>query len=588
METGSNILQNTGNAGLAYGTAGTNATAAPVGELKVDNTGFDTLARYSFLKKKDAYDADIKAQQDMFKAARELDLSTGDLLDVDKNELVNKYIPKIQDYLTKNPYSLSPRNATEIKQNMEIKRLIDDFKSAKSKGQVRAALKPQIDKEIANDPKNREDKTTWYNPQFGKPLVTVNPYQKLYNFDYTTLAGAPEAIKTDKYDGTAVKKEYTQESNLRTTYDNTLSKLNDGSDKEFQNYIDQSYNDYLDVNDKVILQRQRLLQQAAATDNVAQKAMLTANAEKIKPFYSTDINTYNNYATDYNTIQSKKDNPVLLPLISSDKPLTKEQFAIVNSVNKNVKQAKYEESQSISDIWKQQQEDYLKLKALAEKKTSDKTQVENIAAQVLLPFIPQQGDYQMQFEEAKKNGKTYNKIATSNDALSGIHIRGQKKGNVSGTAFEVNKNGITETIGIVDGKFYKYNTQDKLWDPADNQKISIDDLLITKFKPSNNAVFSGAELEKGKLKLQYVVEDPADKNKSLNKDVYVDRMTALKNIADKQNQYDVTVEYLRNNGITNLNDDAQFNKAVELITSKSSPTIDENKPKTAKKKLPGT
>lgn len=538
METGTQILQNTGNANLAYGTGGGLGTGAPTGVLDINkDNGFDTLARYQMLKKKEEYDAMKNEADALYKSAKELDLSTDALLENDRKELVDNFIPKITNYLIAHPYALNPKTPEQIKENIEIKKYIDDFKDAKAKAQVRYTLKPSVDKAIAENVNDREGMASWYNPQFEKPLGYVTPYKKLYNFDWNTLKGDSESTALDVYDGNnKIKTAKSIDTNLNTTFSKVLSKVNEG-DKNFNNYVNDLYNSYLDAN-SMVLQEKAALVQAGKPEEAA----------KVKPYLSSEINVANNYITDYNTLHPN--NPK--PLFPVDKPLNKTQFALLNGVIANVKQDKIATKEELSDIYEQ----YTKL-VTASKRASSKgvsRDAQDYAVSALTPFIREPNEILDMYDNPDS--------VYVNEAVANKPIYFNEK---PYPKIEVHKKG-NRVFAKVDGKIIEYNGND--WVEVESAKVkplSIDDKIIKGQAPSGG-VFKEATLDGDKIKLTYEVKDEKGAGKEVP--VYVNRMDYLKGIADSKGGFDATMNWFEENNITNLNDDAQFQKAIRLIIGK--------------------
>lgn len=565
METGSQLLQNTGNANLAAGTANGLGTAAPTGVLDINkDNGFDTLAKYQMLKKKDEYDAMKKEADALYESAKQLDLSTDALLENDRKELTDKYIPKITNYLIAHPYALNPKTQEQIKENIEIKKYIDDFKDAKSKAQVRYTLKPNVDKAIAENTTDREGMASWYNPQFEKPLGYVTPFKKVYSFDWKTLKGDNEEATLDVYDknNSKIKTKNSINTNINTTFSKVLSKYDEG-DKNFNNYIGDLYNSYLDANSMVLQEKDALIQQGKPEE-----------AAKLKPYLSSEINVANNYITDYNTLHPND----VKPLFPTDKPLNKKELALLNGVIANVKQDKISKTEDLSDLYKFDQEQYTKL-ATASKKASSKgasRDAQDYAVSALTPFVREPNEV---LDMYNNPDSTY---INETQAGKPIYFNSKDYPNTP-----VHKKG-NRVFAKVDGKIIEYNGKD--WVKVESAKVkplSIDDKIIKGEAPSGG-VFKEAVLDGDKIKLVYSVKGENGQT-APDIDVYVNRMDYLKGIADSKGGFDATMNWFEDNGITNLNDDVQFQKALRLIMEQpEGPPPSANGAKPTKKKLPGT
>ena len=538
METGSQLLQNTGNANLAAGTANGLGTAAPTGVLDINkDNGFDTLAKYQMLKKKDEYDAMKKEADALYESAKQLDISTDALLENDRKELTDKYIPKITNYLIAHPYALNPKTPEQIKENIEIKKYIDDFKDAKSKAQVRYTLKPSVDKAIAENTTDREGMSAWYNPQFEKPLGYVTPFKKVYNFDWNTVKGGDEEATVDVFDGNnKIKTAKTINTNLNTTFSKVLAKVNEG-DKNFNNYIGDLYNSYLDANSMVLQEKAALIQQGKNDE-----------AAKLKPYLSGEINVANNYITDYNTLHPNTP----LPLFPTDKPLTKTQLAQLNGVIANVKQDKISTKQDISSIYVFDENARTAREEAIRDGGSEKDMGEGYLVSAVTNFIPKPS---VEMEMYNNPDSVYINEDQANNQQVLFNDKHYAK-------VEVHKKG-ERVFAKVDGKLIEY-TGGKWSEAKSNMPLSIDDNIIKRMAPQGST-YKSATLNGDKIRLTYT---PKSENGQTPKDidVYVNRMDYLKGIGDSIKGYDATIRLLEKNGINNLNDDAQFAKAVQLIS----------------------
>lgn len=561
METASQILSNTGNANLAYGTANGLGTAAPTGVLDIGkDNGFDTLARYQMLKKKDEFDAMKKEADELYKSARDLDLSTDKLLEIDRTEIVNNYIPKITEYLTKHPYSLNPKTPEQVKENIEIKKLIDDFKDAKAKAQTRYVLKPNVDKAIAESVDDRDGMSSWYNPQFDKPLGYVTPYKKLYKYDKGLSKGDDETTSLEFYEPDGkTKTDRSITTNLATTY-NKANSLLDGTDKNLNKYVDDNYNAYLDANALVLEEKASLIQQGKPDE-----------AEKVQPYLGREINAANNYITDYNTLHPK--NPI--PLFSIDKPLDKKGLFLLENIINNVKQTKISEGKGVSEFYNlEQREELARLKAELSSK-GGKAGAQDYIVNAVTTFIPQPSAEQEMYDNPDS---TY---------INETQAKGQKVkfGNTEYPNVEVHKKGERVFAKIGD-KLIEYNGSE--WVEANkNKPLSIDDKILKGLAPAGG-VFKEAKLEGNKLKLIYSVKGEGNRP-GTDIPVYVNRMDYLKGIADTAGGFNATMDLLEQNQITDLNDDIQFQKAIDLVLAKPSKQTGAQGTKSpTKKKLPGT
>ena len=538
METASQILQNTGNANLAYGTGGGLGTAAPVGVFDIGkDNGFDTLAKYQMLKKKDEFDAMKKEADELYKSARELDLSTDKLLEIDRTELVDNYIPKIKDYLIKNPYALNPKTPEQIKQNLEIKRLIDDFKDAKAKAQTRYVLKPQVDKAVAESVDDREGMTSWYTPQFDKPLGYVTPYKKLYKYDKELSKGGDETTEVEVYDPNGTTKTNRAiTTNLATTY-NKANSLLDGTDKNITKYVDDTYKAYLNANALVLEEKANLIQQGKPEE-----------AEKIQPYLTREINAANNYITDYNTLHPKTP----IPLFSTDKPLDARGLFILENIIANVKQTKISENKSVSEFHTEEQRAELARLKAELSASNGGSESQGYIVNALTTYYPSDSEEIKMYNNATDKYKNEDKtggqpVFFDEKPYPNQEVRYDKE---TGRVF----------TKIPSGKLLEYIGNS--WVEAKQSKeISIDDKILKNYAPKDG-IFKEAKLDGNRLKLTYTVKGDKGDNEVY---VFVNRMDYLKNIADNKGGYDATMTWLKSKGITNLNDDAQYYKAVELI-----------------------
>lgn len=542
METGSQILNEKGDPALAYGSAGTPSTAAPIGILDFDNNVFNTLNTHVFLKNKEEYEQKKKDIDQMYQSAKDLDLATDKLLDVDRQILVQDYIPKITNYLKEHPYALNPKTPAQIKENMEFKQILDDFKVAKAKAQVRYAAKPTIDQDIVSDPASADDKRAWYDKQFNTPFAYINPYQKVYKFDQKTLAGPDEEIGLEYYDGIKKKTDKIK-SNLNTTINNAYRKLEEG-DKAYNKYIDDTYDSYLKAYTATELQRKELAS-AGQTDE----------ANKILPFATREINAANNYIAEWNKFNPGK---TPIPQFDPTKPLTKEQFAILGAMQ-GVKQEKIDNKVEMSDFYKLNAE----LQAAKERvqSGSSKAAPEDYLVYGLSPFMLK--GIAKEYEESKvrygQNTQTMPKVA--------LKIKSDDKP-------EMIENAPVRIIGTgekrkavylhTDGKYYVYEPTKGMWYPDESYDptISVDDKVIKSYLPAT-AVDVVATLDKGRIKLTYKERD-GDKSKA----IFISPNEYMKNISDFSGSYNETHKLLEKIGALDLNQPEDFRKAVDYIQNK--------------------
>ena len=565
METASQILQNTGNANLAYGTGGGLGTAAPVGVFDIGkDNGFDTLAKYQMLKKKDEFDAMKKEADDLYNAALKIDLSTNELLDIDRKELQDKYIPKVTELLLKYPHALKPRTPEEMKQNLEVQKAIDEFKDFKAKSQTRYVIKPKVDKDIAENVDDRESMNSWYAPQFEKAGGYITPFKKLYKYDKALSKGEDETTKLALYDAngtTKTDREIT--TNLATTY-NKSNSIADGNDSNVNKYIKDNYDAYLKANAMVLEEKANLVQQGKLEE-----------AEKIQPYLIREINAANNYITDYNTLHPNK----IIPLFSTDKPLDPRGLFILENIIANVKQTRISEDPNLSDKYKfeqaeNQREELVRLKAeLAASNGGNESQ--GYIVNALTTYYPSDSEEIKMYNNATDKYKNEDKtggqpVFFDEKPYPNQEVRYDKE---TGRVF----------TKIPSGKLLEYIGNS--WVEAKQSKeISIDDKILKNYAPKDG-IFKEAKLDGNRLKLTYTVKGDKGDNEVY---VFVNRMDYLKNIADNKGGYDATMTWLKSKGITNLNDDAQYYKAVELILANPDKGAQPQGAKPTKKKLPGT
>jgi len=560
METASQILSNTGNANLAYGTGGGLGTAAPVGVFDIGkDNGFDTLAKYQMLKKKDEYDAEKKYYDDLYNAALKIDLSTNELLDIDRKELQDKYIPKVTELLLKYPHALKPRTPEEMKQNLEVQKAIDEFKDFKAKSQTRYVIKPKVDKDIAENVDDRESMNSWYAPQFEKAGGYITPYKKLYKYDKELSKGGDETTEVEVYDPNGTTKTNRAiTTNLATTY-NKANSLLDGTDKNLNKYVNDTYKAYLNANALVLEEKANLVQQGKPEE-----------AEKIQPYLTREINAANNYITDYNTLHPKTP----IPLFSTDKPLDPRGLFLLENIISNVKQTKISENKDVSEFYTQsQREELARLKSALSSK-STKAGAQDYIVNAVTTFVPQPSAEQEMYDNPDS---TY---------INETQAKGQKV-KFDKTEYpnvEVHKKGERVFAKIGD-KLIEYNGSE--WVEANkNKPLSIDDRILKGYAPAGGT-FKEAKLEGNKLKLIYSTKGEGNKE-GTDIPVYVNRMDYLKGIADTAGGFNATMDLLEQNQITDLNDDIQFQKAIDLVLAKSSKVAQPQGAKPTKKKLPGT
>ena len=565
METASQILQNTGNANLAYGTGGGLGTAAPVGVFDIGkDNGFDTLAKYQMLKKKDEFDAMKKEADDLYNAALKIDLSTNELLDIDRKELQDKYIPKVTELLLKYPHALKPRTPEEMKQNLEVQKAIDEFKDFKAKSQTRYVIKPKVDKDIAENVDDRESMNSWYAPQFEKAGGYITPFKKLFKYDKELSKGGDETTEVEIYDPngtTKTKRAIT--TNIFTTY-NKANSIADGNDANINKYIKDNYDAYLKANAMVLEEKANLVQQGKLEE-----------AEKIQPYLIREINAANNYITDYNTLHPNK----IIPLFSTDKPLDPRGLFILENIIANVKQTRISEDPNLSDKYKfeqaeNQREELVRLKAeLAASNGGNESQ--GYIVNALTTYYPSDSEEIKMYNNATDKYKNEDKtggqpVFFDEKPYPNQEVRYDKE---TGRVF----------TKIPSGKLLEYIGNS--WVEAKQSKeISIDDKILKNYAPKDG-IFKEAKLDGNRLKLTYTVKGDKGDNEVY---VFVNRMDYLKNIADNKGGYDATMTWLKSKGITNLNDDAQYYKAVELILANPDKGAQPQGAKPTKKKLPGT
>lgn len=553
MESASQVLSYKGDPALGYGTAGTDATAAPIGVLDLNkSTGFDTVAHYTMLKKKDLYDLQKKEQDDAFNQLSKIDLSTDKILDNDREVIINNDINPIIDYLTKHPYALSPKTLQQVQENFEVNKLIDQFNVDRAKAQTRYILKPQVDKSIADDPYDREEKQKHYDKYFSTPLEYIVPYQKLYQYDWTKLGGDVEKKSVENDKSGLLKTTDELSSNLNTIINNAYRKMNEG-DKPFNAYLTQHYNSYQEIYDGVDTEKQKLVD-SLTTATPEQQAVINEQIKKIQPPLSREINSANNYITQYNAIHP--DRP--LPLFDATKPLNKTQYATLQAITANVKQPLTEHKESASDFYAMNERYRLAQQRINSKSGASATTQDYLISAVS-PFI-KQADSKFDLYDAGINGEKGYQVYTQKD--------------IDGKDVIYNKHEYPD-LNIVktpDGKILAKTPEGELieyvgktWQKVDPPPIAIDNRIAKNL----GGPVQSTQLHGKNLKITFVDEkgkSDDEGNKPL-KTVVMDRVSYLRDLARDNKDYSATMEELEAYGIYDLNNDEQFAQAVELATT---------------------
>lgn len=546
IQNSSQLLNYRGDAGLGFGTSGTPATGAEIGVLDIGNgAGFNQLANLTFQKNKELYDTRKKEADDMYNSFKELDLSTDKVLDVDRQVLLQD-VKKVTDYLTAHPHAANPKTPDQIKENLELQSLKDNFKSNKAKAQVRYALKPEVDKSIAANTFDREDEKNWYDNYFNKPLEYVTPYQKHYTFDWNKLAGEQEKVSLDSYKG-EFKNTDKYSSNLNTTVNNVLNKLNEG-DKSFDGYINDQHSSYMDLYNASNAHKAELVADNRPDD-----------AAKIVPPLFREINYANNYIKQYNTVHP--DTPI--PAFDPTKPLDKTQYALLQGISANARQSELIKESDLSDVYKFNTEEHRRNLELAKRKSGLKNEVYGILSQVVNPFNYESAE--QIYKKAKGGVKGYSIENKSEDAKTGgIFYNDPSKTDKNYKGDQLYGNvayGNGRAIAQVDGKLLEYKNGE--WQKA-NDNIPIDDKILKAVGGSVDNV----SVEGDKIKVTYTTFE-GDKRTKTSKTVYYDPITYLKNIADNKDQFNATVKELQDKKI-NINTKEGLRKAIELINGTSS------------------
>lgn len=556
LESGSQILNIKGDPNLAYGTAGTTGTAAPLGVLDpgtLNQNGFDNLARATFLKDRELYDAKKKETDEMYKAARDLDLDTAGLLDIDRQYIINNDVKQITDYLTAHPYAQTPKTPEQIKENIEFKKLYDNYKNHKAQGQVRAALAPTIQKNIADNTFDRDEEKAWYDPQLNKPLQYLTPYGKTYQIDVAPLKGDYEEVIVGK-EGNVLHTDTKSKTNGYTTYAKTLAKTGDVLDKNFQGGMLKQGDTYLQVYKQQQAQNIQDTQAAAQIpDSQLRQKALDEIAQR-KPYLSDEIYFYNNVATENNKLHPDK----LMPIFDTTKPLSPQQLVMVQSVSKNVSNPldSYEEKES--DLHKSNLA-YQKAIDVSKSKLESKgfsTGAAGDLVTVLNTFKPQ-ASLLDEYTKGIGGDKAYN-VYTQAD-INGDKIR--YKDTVYSIETPIVKTKDGHKLAQVDGTLIEYDESTKKWNKVEIPDVPIDNKVLQTIGADK---ILEIQIKDGKIVVSYVPKGGTDADK---KKISYGPMEYLKLISPTDERYKATIQELTDAGLTNLDDPDQMQKALDLLNS---------------------
>ncbi len=558
LETGSQIVSDKGNPALAVGTAGTESTNAPIGVLDFgspNQNGFDTLNKLYLIKQKEAFDLDQKQRVDTFNKLKALDLSTGALLDNDKKELVDNVVPKITNYLLAHPHAINPTTQEDIKYNIEYNKMLDDFNTKKAQAQTRYALQKDIEDEISKaPPSQKQELIDWYQKQKDVPFGFIKPSQKVYSFDFSKLGKNNEIITNDKIDiNNPIQTKFSVETNLNTALNEGKAEYNTNPD--FKQYVSDLYQSQIDVEKARIAKEQAAIANinATITDPTQKANALKLLQSKSQPFIASEINVYDNYATDFNKAQIAVDPHTknLLPIYDATKIPTEEQFRDILVANKVVKQTKLEQTDKENPVW----ETALKLKQAQEridKKGGASAGTQDYLLQAVSPFIKPTA------EELYNSGLSNAKVKTLKEQgvfYNPDNLTGSKTPDTIETKVVVTPDG--RNLAKYNGILVEY--KDGEWKKADDN-LSVDERIAQKLKGNIDSV-----VRKGKeLEINYTV---VENKVAVPKTITMDRATYLRDLAKDNADFTSTENELESYGIYDLNDDTQFNKAVELATT---------------------
>ncbi len=551
LESGTQILSYHGDPNLAVGTAGGLGENAPIGNLNIgspNSNGFDTLAKLTFLKNKAEYDKKQKDISDAYEQLRQLDLSTGNLLEVDKNKLVNEVVPKLTDFLSKHPQALNPQTPQDIKDNIEFKKLEDEFKTKKAQAQTRILQKGKIDEEIAQAlPSERKALQDWYNKPLDTPFARITPSQKVYAINFDKFGKQEEEFKSSPINpNDPVQHEKALKTNFGTSMNDVAIEYKTNPD--FQKAVDDQ------VGSMVKLEATRLAKQQAdiaaaqlIVDPTAKEAAI--KAATTTPFLAPEINRYNNYATQYNALQKElKSTKPLYPIYDPTKIPTAEQYAQILVANKVVDQKLLENVDKLNPLT----ELYSKLKVAEDRINSRggaSANTQDYLLQAVSPFIKPTA------EELYNAGLSGGYTKTLKE--QGVYYNPENKENVPTVETKVVITPDGRNLAKYNGVLVEY--KDGEWKKADDN-LSIDERISQKLKGNIDSV-----VRKGKeLEINYTV---VENKVAVPKTIRMSRATYLRDLATGNKDFTATQNELESYGIYDLDNDEQFAKAVELATT---------------------